>query len=157
MPTLLKDADKVIIGDGKFVERASVRFEGKSITAVGRDLSSEGAEVIDCRGKIIIPGLIDVHVHIAMWAGEVDWGNILDIPDEYLALRASTYLAWWIQNGFTTIFEPLARRDLPFEMRRATRDRCAGNVFWPQGSHRWGRSASRGARANQHLSQCRRR
>jgi imidazolonepropionase-like amidohydrolase len=122
MATLLKDADKVILGDGGFIEHASVRFEGKSITAVGRDLSSEGAEIVDCRGKIIMPGLIDVHVHIAMWAGEVDWGNILDIPDEYLALRASTYLAWWIQNGFTTIFEPLARRDLPFEMRRALRD-----------------------------------
>jgi hypothetical protein len=57
-----------------------------------------------------------------IWAGEVDWSNILDIPDEYLAMRATTYLAWWIQNGFTTIFEPLARRDLPFEMRRALRD-----------------------------------
>ena len=122
MPVLLKDADKIILGNGDVVERSSVRFEGKLITAIGRDLPSDGAEVVDCRGKIIMPGLIDVHVHIAMWAGEVDWGNILDIPDEYLALRASTYLTWWIQNGFTTIFEPLARRDLPFEMRRALRD-----------------------------------
>lgn len=122
MPTVLKDASKVIIGNGQFIENSSVRFEGNSITAVGRDLSTEGAEVIDCRGKVIMPGLIDVHVHIAMWAGEVDWGNILDIPDEYLAMRATTYLSWWLQNGFTTIFEPLARRDLPFEMRRALRD-----------------------------------
>src|SRR5262245_34813330 len=122
MPTLLKDADKIILGTGEFIERSSVRIEGKMITAVGRNLPSDGADVVDCRGKVLMPGLIDVHVHIAMWAGEVDWGNILDIPDEYLALRASTYLMWWIQNGFTTIFEPLARRDLPFEMRRALRD-----------------------------------
>jgi len=123
MPTVLKNAKKIIVGDGTVIENASVRFEDKLITAVGRDLSEEGAQVIDCSGKVIMPGLIDVHVHIAMWAGEVDWGNILDIPDEYLALRASTYLSWWIQNGFTTIFEPLARRDLPFEMRRALRDK----------------------------------
>jgi imidazolonepropionase-like amidohydrolase len=122
MPTLLKNADKVILGDGKTIEHASVAFDGKSITAVGPGLSEEGAEVVDCHGKVIMPGLIDVHVHIAMWAGEVDWGNILDIPDEYLAMRATTYLSWWVQNGFTTIFEPLARRDLPFEMRRALRD-----------------------------------
>jgi imidazolonepropionase-like amidohydrolase len=122
MPIILKNASKVIIGDGKVLEHTSVRIEGKIIEAIGRDLPTEGAEVVDCTGKVVMPGLIDVHVHIAMWAGEVDWGNILDIPDEYLAMRATTYLSWYIQNGFTTIFEPLARRDLPFEMRRALRD-----------------------------------
>ena len=122
MSTLLKNAAKVIVGNGKVIENTSVSFDGKSIVAIGRELPEEGADVIDCSGKVIMPGLIDVHVHIGMWAGEVDWGNILDIPDEYLAMRATTYLTWWIQNGFTTIFEPLARRDLPFEMRRALRD-----------------------------------
>jgi imidazolonepropionase-like amidohydrolase len=122
MPIVLKNAAKVIVGNGECLDAVSVRIEDKKIVAVGRDVSEDGAEVVDCRGKFVMPGLIDAHVHIGMWAGEVDWGNILDIPDEYLAMRATTYLSWWIQNGFTTIFEPLARRDLPFEMRRALRD-----------------------------------
>lgn len=122
MPILLKDAAKVIVGNGEVLEHVSVLMDGGTISKIGKDLPSEGAEVVDCSGKVVMPGLIDAHVHIAMWAGEVDWGNILDIPDEYLAMRATTYLHWWIQNGFTTIFEPLARRDLPFEMRRALRD-----------------------------------
>src|SRR4051794_38140803 len=119
---LFKNA-KVIVGDGTVLDRASVLVDGRDIQAVGAGLPDEpGAEIVDCAGKVVMPGLVDAHVHIAMWAGEVDWGNILDIPDEYLALRASTYLAWWIRKGFTTIFEPLARRDLPFELRRALRD-----------------------------------
>jgi imidazolonepropionase-like amidohydrolase len=119
---LFKNA-KVIVGDGKVFERSDVLVEGASIAALGERLPEEpGTVVVDCTGKVVMPGLIDAHVHIAMWAGEVDWGNILDIPDEYLAIRATTYLSWWIQRGFTTIFEPLARRDLPFELRRALRD-----------------------------------
>jgi imidazolonepropionase-like amidohydrolase len=119
---LFKNA-KVIVGDGTVLERGSVLVDGRDIAAVGAQLGQEpDMQVIDCAGKVLMPGLIDAHVHIAMWAGEVDWGNILDIPDEYLAARASTYLGWWIRKGFTTIFEPLARRDLPFELRRALRD-----------------------------------
>jgi imidazolonepropionase-like amidohydrolase len=122
MAILFKNAKKVILGNGSVLEATSVKTDGVTIATIGRDLPEEGAEVVDCSGKIVMPGLIDVHVHVGMWAGEVDWGNILDIPDEYLGMRATTYLTWWIQNGFTTIFEPLARRDLPFEMRRALRD-----------------------------------
>ena len=120
---LFKDADKVIVGNGDVLENACVLVEDGKISAVDRDIQVDsGGDVENCSGKILMPGLNDAHVHIAMWAGEVDWGNILDIPDEYLAVRAATYLTWWIENGFTTIFEPLARRDLPFELRRALRD-----------------------------------
>jgi len=119
---LFKNA-KIIVGNGKVVERGDLLIDGNAIAVVGEGLPHDAApEVVDCSGKVLMPGLIDAHVHIAMWAGEVDWGNILDIPDEYLAVRAATYLNWWIRRGFTTIFEPLARRDLPFELRRALRD-----------------------------------
>ncbi len=40
--------------------------DGK-ISAVGRDLSADGAEVIDLAGKFVLPGLIDAHCHIGMW------------------------------------------------------------------------------------------
>jgi imidazolonepropionase-like amidohydrolase len=120
--TLFKNA-KVIVGDGTVLDRGAVLVDGRMIAEVAPGIREErDMEIVDCVGKVVMPGLVDAHVHIAMWAGEVDWGNILDIPDEYLALRASTYLAWWIRKGFTTIFEPLARRDLPFELRRALRD-----------------------------------
>ena len=41
-----------------------VVIDGEKIAAVGTDLAApEGAEVIDCAGKYLIPGLVDMHVH----------------------------------------------------------------------------------------------
>ncbi len=34
------------------------------IAAVGRDLAETGAQVIDCAGLLVTPGLIDLHVHL---------------------------------------------------------------------------------------------
>lgn len=113
----------VIVGDGTVLPRATVLVEDGRIVAVGSDVSApEGMAVVDCTGKWVMPGMIDAHTHVVMWGGEIDWGNILDTPDEYLMVRAATYLPWWLQGGFTTVLDALARRDMPFELRRAQRD-----------------------------------
>lgn len=44
-----------------------VLVEGEKILAVGHDLPVENAEVIDARGMIVMPGLIDAHRHA--WQG----------------------------------------------------------------------------------------
>ncbi len=47
--------------------RADVLIEGTKIKAVGPDLPSENAEVIDASNMIVMPGFIDTHRHI--WEG----------------------------------------------------------------------------------------
>ena len=42
---------------------ADVLVEGDRIVEVGRDLSADGARVIEARGDIVIPGFIDTHRH----------------------------------------------------------------------------------------------
>lgn len=42
---------------------ADVLIEGKKILAVGPNLQAGGAEVIDARGRIVMPGFIDTHHH----------------------------------------------------------------------------------------------
>lgn len=44
-------------------EVCDVLIEGKEVKAVGRELMAEGCEVVDCSGKYIFPGFIDLHVH----------------------------------------------------------------------------------------------
>jgi cytosine/adenosine deaminase-related metal-dependent hydrolase len=40
-----------------------ILVEGDRIAAVGREIAAEDAEIVDGRGKIVIPGLINAHMH----------------------------------------------------------------------------------------------
>lgn len=59
---LLFAGGTVVTGEG--MRLADVGIQGEKLTAIGRDLPQEAArEVVDARGKYILPGAIDVHVH----------------------------------------------------------------------------------------------
>ena len=52
----------VVLPSGTF--RADVLIEGGTISAIGRDLSSNGFDVLDATGMLVLPGVIDEHVHM---------------------------------------------------------------------------------------------
>ena len=64
MKTLLTNAIVLTldpsIGD---LNPGQVLVEDDCILAVGRDLPADDADVIDCRGGILIPGLVNAHMH----------------------------------------------------------------------------------------------
>ncbi|WP_143631840.1 amidohydrolase family protein, partial [Streptomyces thermovulgaris] len=41
-----------------------VLIDGETIAAVGPDLAAEDAEVVDAEGKVLLPGLVDLHTHL---------------------------------------------------------------------------------------------
>ena len=41
-----------------------VLIDGDKIAEVGENLAAEGAEVRDLSGKYLVPGLVDMHVHL---------------------------------------------------------------------------------------------
>src|SRR5437016_14477249 len=43
-----------------------VGIAGEKIAALGIDLDAEGARVIDATGHHVLPGVLDVHVHLAL-------------------------------------------------------------------------------------------
>src|SRR5256712_428034 len=43
-----------------------VGIAGDKIAALGIDLDAEGARVIDARGHHVLPGVLDVHVHLEL-------------------------------------------------------------------------------------------
>ncbi len=60
------------VSDAPLVDR-SVLIEGNTITAIVPDGSPvpAGAEIVNLNGKVLIPGLLDSHVHWIDWMGEL--------------------------------------------------------------------------------------
>ncbi|SOB48513.1 Dihydroorotase [Lactococcus piscium] len=54
---------RVIDPKSQFDARADILIDGQKIIAIGQDLTQADAEIIDATGKIVAPGLIDIHVH----------------------------------------------------------------------------------------------
>lgn len=63
MKILLKNG-RVIDPKNKIDECLDVLIEDGKIAGVGKELSEAGAEVFDVSGKVVAPGLIDMHVHL---------------------------------------------------------------------------------------------
>ncbi len=63
---------KILLQGGRVIDPANhidsqldVLVDGAKIAAVGTSLPlPEGVEIVDCRGKLVLPGLIDTHGHI---------------------------------------------------------------------------------------------
>ncbi|NOW92029.1 dihydropyrimidinase [Clostridium beijerinckii] len=79
---------------------ADLAVKGGKIVAIGTGFSEEGASVVDAKSKLILPGAIDAHTHLAMPFG----GTVS--ADSYLAgTRAAAC------GGVTTVFDyPMQRK-----------------------------------------------
>ena len=65
MTRILIQGGRVIDPSQEMDTTADVLLEDGKVAAVGTDLGQpEGAEVIDAGGKVVAPGLIDLHVHL---------------------------------------------------------------------------------------------
>jgi dihydroorotase len=65
----------LVLTGGRFIdpangrdEIADIAFADGKVAAIGRDLPCAGAETIDVAGKLVTPGLIDLHTHV-YWGG----------------------------------------------------------------------------------------
>lgn len=82
-------------------EPVNVLVEGNVIREVGASVSSASAERIDLSGKILMPGLIDAHVHVV--ASMADLGRNGQLPDPLVTVRAFKLMGEMLNRGFTTV------------------------------------------------------
>lgn len=59
------------------------------------------ADIVDCGGRVLMPGLIDAHVHVYL-AG-LNLSKLAQTPMTYLAQYAATFLHACLDRGFTTV------------------------------------------------------
>jgi len=72
-PIVLHAARMLEIDTGRMVSPAEVLVEGERITAIGSSVSHPaGAQLIDLGDVTLLPGLIDVHVHLFLHPGAED-------------------------------------------------------------------------------------
>ena len=67
---------KVVTIANGIIDEGIVLVEDGKIKAIGKDIPvPEGAKVIDAKGKIVTPGLIDPHSHLAIFGEPSVWAN----------------------------------------------------------------------------------
>ena len=64
MTKMILKGGRVIDPASKFDGVADVLIEDGKIATVGQGLEASGAEVYDASGKVVAPGLVDLHVHL---------------------------------------------------------------------------------------------
>src|SRR5690606_35150901 len=81
----------------------SVRIEGDRIREVGEGPLRAGSDVrrIDCRGRTLMPGLIDCHVHAVITT--MDLAAMARRPTTLVANEARVVLEQMLRRGFTTV------------------------------------------------------
>ena len=83
-------------------EGIEVLVEGGRVKEVSdRPISAAGAQRIDLRGRTLMPGLIDAHIHLALL--EVNLQLLSDVPLSLLAARSSVSMRAMLDRGFTTL------------------------------------------------------
>ena len=75
--------------------KADLAVTDGKITAVGDDISpTDGAKVVDASGKLVLPGAIDAHTHLAM-----PFGGTISADGYFAGTRAAAC------GGTTTVFD----------------------------------------------------
>lgn len=95
----------VITGKGDCIENSLLIFKDSQIQAIGqqKEISiPEEAQIYDCHGQYIMPGLIDTHVHLDMH-GLPDIYHESLVEDKLRTIRATIEMANTLRSGITTI------------------------------------------------------
>ena len=131
--TLFRDVRILDVINGRLGAPTSVLVKGNIISAIGASAkASQDAKIIDGKGRTLMPGLIDVHVHLTFGAlpltGLYDPNTTADQVGAAAAKSAEEMLL----RGFTAV------RDMGgpiFPLRRAIdAGKVRGPRIWPSGA-----------------------
>jgi len=98
---------RIFDGSGAALFAGEVRVEGTRITEVARapqTVSRADARVIDCGGRVLMPGLVEAHAHLT-WPTSVEkFVPGMYLPPEELALTAARNARILLDHGFTSAY-----------------------------------------------------
>lgn len=122
-------ADTTVIHAGSVITDASAQPSGPATIVVtdGRIVSiAEGLQpfenadrYVDLRSKTVLPGLVDLHVHLTGDPGGDFWKDAVE-PDEWGVVVGAKNARLTALAGFTTVREAGSASDSGFALRRGT-------------------------------------
>lgn len=136
----------VDLESGKTVPNAVVLIENERITAVGpsdRVTVPSGAERIDAKGRYLLPGFMNMHVHLGLKLPGAAGAALANESDAELALRMAENARKSLYVGATTVRLPGDARHAEFAVKAAIergeiqgpRIYSAGEALTPTGGH----------------------
>ncbi len=119
-------------GSDPVTERTLVIRDGK--TAEIRDgfvssLPGEDVALINLSDRFVMPGFIDLHVHLTGQSGDDSRAERITKSDAHASLRAAMYAKRTLMAGFTTVRNLGSRGEAMFALRDAI---AAGHVTGPK-------------------------
>lgn len=82
-------------------------------------IAAAGARVLDCRGRFILPGFVDCHVHLTSSGDPGELNRGASEPPGLTALRASVNARRTLESGFTTVRDLGAAGQVNVHLARA--------------------------------------
>ena len=82
----------------------TIIVEDDRITGIQKGfVEAEGATVIDLRDQFVLPGLMDMHVHLQGELGPNNDRDTLKMSDQLMQMRSLYYAMNTLKAGFTTV------------------------------------------------------
>lgn len=120
MSTLLAGGRVFAATDDAVIDDGAVLVEGAEIVWVGRSADAPAAaEVIDCSGRTVLPGLIDAHAHLVYHDVTDTYSIELAKSLEEATIDALENAALLLRLGFTGIRDVGARGKISIAVREA--------------------------------------
>ncbi|MBP7213695.1 MAG: amidohydrolase family protein, partial [Anaerolineaceae bacterium] len=105
--------------------RSDILIEDEKIIQIGTEIVDDQAEVIDATGKLVLPGGIDPHVHLAL-----EMAGTISSDDYYTGGKAAAF------GGTTTVLDFVSQGEGTLEESVAKhRDFADSNTSIDYGSH----------------------
>ncbi|WP_028920985.1 metal-dependent hydrolase family protein [Pseudonocardia acaciae] len=99
---IIRNASILDPAAGELAPDRSIVVEGEEIVDVGGpELRAADARVVDAGGRVVMPGLIDGHVHVLAYTADLPGAG--EQSPFYVAARASGILRGMLERGFTTV------------------------------------------------------
>ncbi len=99
---LIQNSNLLDIEKAEIIEGLNVLIEENKISELSdKEIKSSTAMKIDAKGKTLMPGLIDAHVHIT--ATSLDLGSISKNPHSFNVLKSAKLAEAMLMRGFTSV------------------------------------------------------